>query len=71
MEGVPHKVLSVSWPWCVFGILIPGGDIDGPVIFDLRRVQLMRLTDEFVDAIKAFKKPSREDVETPEPKIPF
>ena len=70
IEGVPHKVLSVSWPYCVFGILLPGGEIDGPVIIDLRGVKLLRLTDEFVNAIKAFEKPERETV-VDEDDLPF
>ena len=60
IEGVPHKVLSVSWPYCVFGVLLPGGAIDGPVIKDLRKVKLLRLTNEFVNAIKLFEKPEDE-----------
>lgn len=70
MEGVPHQVLSVSWPYCVFGILLPGGEIDGPVIKDLRTVRLLRLTDEFVNAIKAFEKPEKEQV-VHEDDLPF
>ena len=69
IEGVPHKVLSVSWPYCVFGVLLPGGRIDGPVIKDLRKVRLLRLTEEFVNAIKLFEKPEEEFHE--EDEIPF
>ena len=65
IEGVPHKVLSVSWPYCVFGVLLPGGDIDGPVIKDLRNVRLLRLTHDFVNAIKSFEKPESESDEMP------
>lgn len=59
--GVPHKVLGLSWPWAVFGVLIPGGEVDGPIIHDLRNVKCMRLEKSYVDAIKAFEKPEQED----------
>ena len=68
MPGIPHKVLGISWPWAVFGVLIPGGDVDGPVIHDLRQVKCLRLQPEFVNAIKAFEKPEKE---VTEPEMPF
>jgi len=55
--GVPHKVLGISWPWAVFGVLMPGGTEDGPVIRDLRNIRCMRLEDQYVEAIKLFEKP--------------
>lgn len=58
--GVPHRVLGVSWPWIVFGVLLPGGDMDGPIIHDLRRVKCMRLGEAFVNAIIGFKVPKNE-----------
>jgi hypothetical protein len=58
--GVPHRVLGISWPWAVFGILLPGGEIDGPVIYDLRKIKCMRLSDEYVTAITGFEKPKKE-----------
>ena len=66
--GVPHKVLGLSWPWVVFGVLVPGGEVDGPIIHDLRRIKCMRLDDSYVNAIKAFDKP--ESVQE-EPGVPF
>ena len=68
IPGIPHKVLGISWPWAVFGVLIPGGDVDGPVIHDLRKVKCLRLQKEFVNAIKAFEKPEKE---VTEPEMPF
>ena len=56
--GVPHRVLGISWPWAVFGVLLPGGEIDGPVIHDLRKIKCMRLSDEYVAAIIGFEKPT-------------
>ena len=61
IPGVPHKVEGVSWPWAVFGILIPGGEVDGPVIHDLRKIKCMRLDDSYVDAIIGFKRPEGEN----------
>jgi hypothetical protein len=60
VPGVPHKVLGLSWPWAVFGVLIPGGGIDGPVIHDLRKIRCMRLSEEYVTAIMGFEKPIKE-----------
>ena len=65
--GIPHQVLGISWPWAVFGVLIPGGDVEGPVIHDLRKVKCLRLQKEFVNAIKAFEKPEKEVTETETP----
>ena len=56
-SGIPHKMLGISWPWAVFGILMPGGAVDGPVIRDLRKIICMRLEKGYVNAIKAFEKP--------------
>jgi hypothetical protein len=66
--GVPHKVLGLSWPWVVFGVLVPGGEVDGPVIHDLRKVKCMRLDDSYVEAIKSFVKP---EPVLEEPEMPF
>ena len=59
--GVPHRVLGISWPWAVFGVLLPGGEIDGPVIHDLRKIKCMRLSGEYVNAIIGFEKPKKEN----------
>ena len=67
--GVPHKVLGLSWPWVVFGVLMPGGDVDGPMIHDLRKIKCMRLDKSYVNAIKAFQKP--ESDKPSEPEMPF
>ena len=69
VPGVPHKVLGISWPWVVFGVLIPGGKVDGPVIHDLRKINCMRLDASYVNAIKAFEKP--EGDKPSEPEMPF
>ena len=67
--GIPHKILGLSWPWVVFGVLIPGGSVDGPVIHDLRKITCMRLDASYVNAIKAFEKPETET--QTEPEMPF
>ena len=56
-SGIPHNVLGISWPWAVFGVLMPGGGVDGPVIRDLRKITCMRLEKGYVNAIKVFEKP--------------
>ncbi|MDP7005507.1 MAG: hypothetical protein QF718_04790 [Phycisphaerales bacterium] len=68
--GVPHKVLGISWPWAVFGVLMPGGKVDGPIIHDLRKIKCMRLDDSYVNAIHAFQKPEV-DSKAEEPEMPF
>ena len=68
--GVPHKVLGISWPWAVFGVLVPGGKVDGPIIHDLRKIKCMRLDASYVNAIKAFEKPEAE-IKAEEPEMPF
>ena len=60
-SGIPHKVLGISWPWAVFGVLMPGGGVDGPVIRDLRKIICMRLEKGYVNAIKAFEKPDTDN----------
>ena len=53
--GVPLQVLGISMPFVACSILEPGGTLAGPVILDLRRVSLMRLTPDFIAAIIAFE----------------
>ena len=69
IAGIPHKVLGISWPWIVFGVLVPGGEVDGPIIHDLRKIKCMRLDGSYVDAIKEFKRPEGE--KPSEPDVPF
>ncbi len=71
IPGVPHKVLGISWPWAVFGVLIPGGRVDGPIIHDLRKIKCMKLDASYVDAIKAFEKPKQEEDDSSKPEMPF
>lgn len=52
--GVPLKVMGISLPFIACAVLRPGGGLDGPVILDLRCVQLSRLTAEFVTALEQF-----------------
>ena len=69
IAGIPHKVLGISWPWVVFGVLVPGGEVDGPIIHDLRKIKCMRLDKSYVDAIKKFKRPECE--KSSESDVPF
>ena len=52
---VPLKIVGVSLPYLVCGMLNPGGDRSGPVILDTRKVRVCRLTSEHVNAIVDFK----------------
>jgi hypothetical protein len=52
--GIPHRLLGVSWPWATLSILCPGGAEEGPVMVDLTKVKLMRLHNNYVEAIKNF-----------------
>jgi hypothetical protein len=53
-EGVPHRVMAVSWPWAVLAIVCPGGSEVGPRIVDVRKHALFQLSDEYVEAIIKF-----------------
>lgn len=57
--GVPLQVLGISMPFVACSVLEPGGTMAGPVIIDIRRVSLMRLTADFVEAITAFEFPAQ------------
>lgn len=58
--GVPLQVIGISLPFVACGVLKPGGGLGGPVIIDLRAVELSRLTPEFVVAIEHFKSDEEE-----------
>lgn len=59
--GVPLQVMASSLPFVVCSILEPGGNLDGPVILDLRAVRLMRLAPEFVEAVAAYSTETSKD----------
>ena len=52
--GVPHRVMAISWPWAALAILCPGGNEAGPRIIDVRTFTLMRLNEDYIQAIKNF-----------------
>ena len=52
--GFPLRVLEVSLPFVACSLLQPGGKESGPMIIDLRNVRLCRLSNRFIEAIKAF-----------------
>ena len=60
-EGIPFKVLGISWPWAVFSMILPGGCEGGPYIKDLREIRCLKLTNEYVNAIRSF-----ESIDNPE-----
>lgn len=52
--GIPLRILGISLPFVVCSLLEPGDNESGPVILDLRTVQVCRLDEDFIDAIKRF-----------------
>ncbi|MBC8523627.1 hypothetical protein H8D29_06835 [PVC group bacterium] len=54
--GKPYRVEAVSWPWVMLGFLMPGGELKGPMVADLRKIKCMRVDDSYVNALKNFKK---------------
>lgn len=72
MPGIPLKVLGVSLPYIVCGVLMPGGALEGPEVLDVRRESFMRLDDSYVQAIIDFPADSgvgrnEAEVETDDP----
>ena len=59
--GVPLRVLECSLPFVVCAVIEPGGSEAGPIILDLREVQLCRIGDAFVNAIVSFEASDCED----------
>ena len=53
--GVPLRVLECSLPFVVCAVIAPGGGEAGPIILDLREIQLCRLGPAFVNAIVSFE----------------
>ncbi len=56
-EGIPMRVLGISLPFVVCGVLYPGGREVGPEIIDVRSVRLVSLDPSYVQAIIDFKDP--------------
>ena len=56
-EGVPLRVLGISLPFLVCGVLQPGGQELGPQIVDVRRTSLALLDEAYVQAIIDFRQP--------------
>ena len=53
--GVPLRVLEVSLPFVACAVIEPGGTEGGPVICDLRNIQLCCMDECFIDAIRGFQ----------------
>ncbi len=70
--GIPLRVLERSLPFVVCAVIEPGGSEAGPIILDLREVQLCRLRSGFVKAIVSFESsdPEAED-ESEDDGVPF
>ncbi len=52
--GMPLLVMSISLPFVACGWLQPGGQIAGPVLLDIRRYSLQRVSRHFVNTIRNF-----------------
>ena len=64
--GLPLRVLEHSLPFVACTVVQPGGIEDGPVILDLREVNLCRLTENFIKAIITFKPHDSADKDEPD-----
>ena len=53
--GVPLRVIGISFPFVACAVIEPGGTKGGPVILDVRRVRLIRLSPEFVQCLADFE----------------
>lgn len=70
--GVPLRVMDCSLPFVVCAVIEPGGGEAGPVILDLREVQLCRLRSGFVNAIVSFESSdSEKEGESQNDGVPF
>ena len=61
--GVPLRVLERSLPFVVCAVIEPGGNEAGPIILDLREVNLCRLDTRFIKAIVSFQPSDTADEE--------
>lgn len=61
--GMPLQIRAVSLPFLVCGVLQLDGTHLGPVILDVRRVRLIRVSRQFVRAIMAFNHPESQGEE--------
>ncbi len=52
--GVPLRVIATSFPFVACSIIQPTGSEAGPVMLDLRYVQLCRLDQQFVGTIAQY-----------------
>ncbi len=59
--GYPLRVLGLSLPFAACCLIEPGGEESGPMVLDLRRVQLCRLSSDFIDAICTFHPPESKE----------
>lgn len=62
MAGIPLQIRGVSLPFLACAILGPGGTYSGPVIIDLRTVRLIRLSRQFIGAIRRFPAQTSVDI---------
>ena len=53
--GVPFQILALSLPYIICSQMVAGGDEVGPVIFDIRKVKLMRLDTSYVEAFMEYE----------------
>lgn len=52
--GVPLQLRGISLPFLVCAVLMPGGATAGPIVLDMRKLELVRLAPSYVRAVKAF-----------------
>lgn len=61
--GVPMQVLEVNLPFVACSVPQPGGVAKGPVILDVRNLNLQRVDPKFVRAIRRFKHKTANEAE--------
>jgi hypothetical protein len=59
--GMPLRVLSISLPFVACGWLQPGGAMTGPVVLDVRKSMLQRVSRHFVTTIRNFNSMNASD----------
>ena len=52
--GIPLRIIGLSLPFVACAIIEPGGREAGPTILDIRKVQLCKLDESYVNALKSF-----------------
>ena len=61
--GIPLRIIGLSLPFVACAIIEPGGREAGPTILDIRKVQLCKLDENYVNALVNFTASDEQDDE--------